>query len=145
VLGKAEVTQVHPETSWARITESWAEMQPGDRIVPFVEEPKAITEVNVGEPVSGRIAALAPYRQRVGDMDFVILNQGSKGGLVPGRRLIAFRAGREVIDPLSDASLLVPDDVIGELFVVKSSEKTSLALIMKAERDVIVGDSFRAR
>jgi len=145
VLGKAEVTQVYPETSWARITESWAEIQPGDRIVPFVEEPRSITEVNVGEPVEGKIAALAPYRQRVGDTDFVILNQGSKGGVVPGRRLVAFRAGREVADPLTDNPLLVPDDVVGELFVVKASEKTSLALITRAERDVIVGDSFRAR
>jgi hypothetical protein len=145
VLGKAEVTQVHPETSWARITESWAEIQPGDRIVPFVEEPEAITEVNVGEPVTGKIAALAPYRQRVGDMDFVILNQGSKGGVVPGRRLIAYRAGREVNDPLTSSPLMVPDDIVGELFVVKSSEKTSLALITKAERDVIVGDSFKNR
>lgn len=145
VLGKADITQVYPETSWARITESWAEIQPGDRIVPFVEEPKAISEVNVGEPVSGKIVALAPYRQRVGDHDFVVLNQGSKGGLVPGRRLVAFRSGREVTDPLTENPLLVPDDIVGELFVVKSSEKTSLALIMRAERDMIVGDSFRNR
>jgi hypothetical protein len=145
VLGKAEVTQVYPETSWARITESWVEIQPGDRIVPFVEEPAAITEVNIGEPVSGKIVALAPYRQRVGDQDYVILNQGSKGGLVPGRRLVAFRAGREVADPLTSNPLLVPDDVVGELFVVKASEKTSLALITRVERDMIVGDSFRAR
>jgi len=145
VLGKAEITQLYPETSWARITESWAEIQPGDRVVPFVEEPRSITEVNVGEPVRGKIVALAPYRQRVGDHDFVVLNQGSKGGLVPGRRLVAFRAGREVLDPLTANPLLVPDDIVGELFVVKSSEKTSLALVTKADRDVIVGDSFRNR
>ncbi len=145
VLGKAEITQLYPETSWARITESYAEIQPGDRVVPFIEEPDAITEVNVGEPVTGKIVALAPYRQRVGDHDFVILNRGSKGGVVPGRRLVAFRAGREVLDPLTENPLLVPDDIVGELFVVKSSEKTSLALITKAERDVIVGDSFRNR
>jgi hypothetical protein len=143
VLGKAEITQIQPETSWVRITESWAEIQPGDRVIPFVEEPDAITEVMSGQSVKGEIVALEPYRQRVGDTDFVILDQGTKGGVVPGRRLTAYRAGREVRDPLSHEMLLVPDDVIGELFVVKASEKTSLALVTRADRDLIVGDNFR--
>jgi hypothetical protein len=38
---------------------------------------------------------------------------------------------------------MVPDDVIGDLFVVKSGDTTSVALVMRAQRDVIVGDSFR--
>ena len=38
---------------------------------------------------------------------------------------------------------MVPDDVIGDLFVVKAGEGTSLALVMKSERDLHVGDSFR--
>ena len=67
VLGKAEITQLYPETSWARIIESWAEIQPGDRVVPFTEEPRSITEVRSGEDVKGQIVALQPYRQRIGD------------------------------------------------------------------------------
>jgi len=143
VLGKAEITQLLPETSWARITESWAEMQPGDRITPFVEEPAAITEVRVGQPVHGEIVAFEPYRQRVGDRDFVILDQGMKGGVVPGRRLTVFRAGRPVRDPLSSNMMMVPDDIVGELFVVKASEKTSLALVTRSARELVIGDSFR--
>jgi hypothetical protein len=38
---------------------------------------------------------------------------------------------------------MVPDDVIGDLFVVKAGDTTSVALVMKAERDIHVGDSFR--
>ena len=143
ILGKAEITQLLPETSWVRVTESWAEMQPGDRVTPFVEEPTAITEVRVGQPVKGEIVALEPYRLRGGDSDFVVLDQGTKGGVVPGRRLTVFRAGREVRDPLTSNLLMVPDDLVGELFVVKSSEKTSLALITRSDRELIIGDSFR--
>jgi hypothetical protein len=143
ILGKAEITQLLPETSWVRITESWAEMQPGDRVMPFVEEPAAISEVRVGEPVKGEIVAFEPYRQRVGDRDFVILDQGTRSGVVPGRRLVVYRAGRPVRDPLSSTLMMVPDDVVGEVFVVKSSEKTSLALVTQAGRELIVGDSFR--
>jgi LysM domain len=143
VLGKAEITQLLPETSWVRITESWAEIQPGDRVVPFVEEPDAITEVRVGQPVRGEIVAFEPYRLRVGDRDFVVLDQGTQNGVVPGRRLQVFRAGRPVRDPLSSQMMMVPDDVVGEVFVVKASEKTSLALVTRSERELIVGDSFR--
>lgn len=143
VLGKAEITQLLPETSWVRITHSWAEMQPGDRVMPFVEEPAAITEVRIGQPVRGEIVAFEPYRQRVGDRDFVVLDQGTREGVVPGRRLVVFRAGRPVRDPLTSNMMMVPDDIVGEVFVVKSGEKTSLALVTRSERELIVGDSFR--
>ncbi len=143
VLGKAEITQLLPETSWVRITQSWAEMQPGDRVMPFVEEPEAVTEVRTGQPVRGEIVAFEPYRQRVGDRDFVVLDQGTRSGVVPGRRLMVFRAGRQVRDPLSSNMLMVPDDVVGEVFVVKAGERTSLALVTRSERELVIGDSFR--
>jgi hypothetical protein len=143
VLGKAEITQLMPETAWVRITESWAEMQPGDRVMPFVEEPDAITEVRVGQAVRGEIVAFEPYRLRVGDRDFVVLDQGTRSGVVPGRRLTVFRAGRPARDPLTSQMMMVPDDIVGELFVVKSSEKTSLALVTRSDRELVVGDSFR--
>jgi hypothetical protein len=143
VLGKAEITQLYPETSWAKIITSYAEMQPGDRVLPFVEEPAAITEVRSGEQVQGQIVAFQPYRQRTGAGDFVIIDAGTKQGMVPGRRLVAYRPAREVRDPLTRELLMVPDDVIGDLFVVKAGDVTSLALVMKSERDLHVGDSFR--
>ncbi|HTO70262.1 MAG TPA: LysM peptidoglycan-binding domain-containing protein [Myxococcota bacterium] len=144
VLGKAEITQLYPETSWARIITSYAEIQPGDRVLPFVEEPTAIVEVRSGQDVRGQIVAFEPYRQRTGAGDFVVLDAGTKQGMVPGRRLQAFRPAKEVRDPLTQEMLVVPDDVLGEMFVVKSGEITSLALVMKSERDLHVGDSFRS-
>ena len=144
VLGKAEITQLLPETSWVRITESWAEIQPGDRVIAVRRGAGRDHRGARRQAVKGEIVALEPYRLRVGDRDFVILDQGTSSGVVPGRRLVAYRAGREVRDPLtSQDKLLVPDDVVGELFVVKSSEKTSLALVTRSDRDLIVGDNFR--
>ena len=37
------------------------------------------------------------------------------------------------------------DDVVGEVFVVKSNEKTALALVTRSDRELVVGDSFRNR
>ena len=46
-------------------------------------------------------------------------------------------------DPLTHNPLMVPDDVVGEVFVVKSGETTSVALVTRSERDLVVGDRFR--
>ena len=39
----------------------------------------------------------------------------------------------------------MPDDVIGGAFVVKVSEKTSLALVTRARAEVLIGDRFRSK
>ena len=55
-----------------------------------------------------------------------------------------FRAGKEVVDPVTLGRVLVPDDVIGHMFVLRASERTSVALVQTANRPVRVGDHFRA-
>ena len=54
----------------------------------------------------------------------MIIDAGTKQGMVPGRRLQAYRPAKEVRDPLTHNTLMVPDDVIGDLFVVKAGEST---------------------
>lgn len=75
----------------------------------------------------------------------VILDRGTRDGVTSGRRFDLFRPGREARDPATLTKVLVPDDVIGGLFVMRASEKTSLALITRSRTDVIIGDHFRSR
>jgi hypothetical protein len=115
-----------PAIAWRRIPKSRA------------RSPSAL-----GRGREGPDRVLQPYRQRIGDADFVIIDAGTKQGMVPGRRLQAYRPAMEVRDPLTHNPLMVPDDVIGDLFVVKAGESTSVALVTRAQRDLHVGDSFR--
>ena len=61
-----------------------------------------------------------------------------------GNELELFRAGKEVLDPVTGAEVLVPDDILGNMFVLKVGPRTSLALIRKSRRDIQVGDHFRS-
>ena len=145
VLGHAEVTEIHPGSSYVRITMSYSEIEPGDRVMPYVEQPTEFVEVHSEERVEGRVLAYQPYRLRASSGDMVILDRGLREGITPGRRFELYRASQEVRDPATLERVIVPDDVIGGAFVVKVSEKTSLALVTRARTDVLVGDRFRSQ
>ncbi|MCP4004568.1 MAG: LysM peptidoglycan-binding domain-containing protein [bacterium] len=145
VLGRAEVTEIHPEASFVKIVTSYGEVQPGDRVVPFVEDETRIREIRDTGLVEGQIVAYQPYRLRSGGGDLVVLDGGMNQGVKPGRRFEIFRQGKEVRDPLTLTKVLVPDDVIGEAFVLKSSDKTSLALVTRADTDLLIGDHYRTK
>ncbi len=145
VLGHAEVTEIHPGSSYVRITMSYSEIEPGDRVMPYVEQPTEFVEVHSEERVEGRVLAYQPYRLRASSGDMVILDRGLREGITPGRRFELYRASQEARDPATLERVIVPDDVIGGAFVVKVSEKTSLALVTRARTDVLVGDRFRSQ
>ncbi len=144
ILGRAEITEIHPQASFVRIVASYAEIEPGDRVMPYAEQPAEFVEVHSEERVEGRVLAYQPYRLRAGGGDMVVLDRGTREGITPGRRFELFRAARDARDPLTLEEVLVPDDVIGGAFVVKVSEKTSLALVTRARTDVLIGDRFRS-
>ncbi len=64
VLGTAEVTQVHPESSFVRIMSAYGEIEPGDRMIPFEEEAE-IFPVRPTELAYNGIV-VAKYRGRPG-------------------------------------------------------------------------------
>ena len=52
---------------------------------------------------------------------------------------------RDARDPQTFEKVLVPDDVIGGAFVLKVSEKTSLALVTRSRTEILIGDRFRSK
>ena len=74
----------------------------------------------------------------------VLIDRGSFDGVIVGNELEIFRAGREVLDPVSGAPVLVPDDVLGKMFVLKVGPNTSLALIRFSKMEIKIGDHYRS-
>jgi ATP-binding cassette subfamily B multidrug efflux pump len=69
------------------------------------------------------VIAIAHRLSTIAAMDrLVILDRGADDGLASGHELVVFRAGQLVRDPLSDARVLEPDDILGRLFVLKNGE-----------------------
>jgi hypothetical protein len=144
ILGKAEVVEVHPESSFVKIVAAYAEIEPGDRLIPYMEPPTEFTARRPESKVAGEIIAQMQYRQYSGDGDLVIIDRGTQHGVNSGVELEVYRAGKEVVDPVTLGRVLVPDDVIGQMFVLRASDETSVALMQTANRPVRVGDHFRA-
>jgi hypothetical protein len=143
ILGKAEVVEVHPESSFVRITAAYAEIEPGDRLIPYSEPPSEFAVSRVDGRVNGEIIAQMQYRQYTGEGDLVIIDRGTKHGVNSGAEFQVYRAGKEVTDPVTLGRVLVPDDVIGQMFVLRASDRTSVALVQTANREIRVGDHFR--
>lgn len=143
-LGTAEVTEIHPESSFVRVLNAYGEIEPGDRLLPFEEEAYRFPVTPTELAFSGMIVAKQPYRLYVGEGDLVVIDRGHFDGVAVGNELEIFRSGREVMDPVSAAPVLVPDDIMGRMLVLKVGPRTSLALIRTTRLEIRVGDHFRS-
>jgi hypothetical protein len=142
-LGHVEVTEIHPESSYVKVVDSYSEIEPGDRVMPYEETPTKFVEQRLEIKLKGTIVAHQHYRIYSAWNDFVVLDRGSTHGVELGNRFGIYREGKEVREPLTASRVLVPDDVIGQLFVVKVTPKSSLALITRSHRKIREGDRFR--
>jgi len=143
-LGTAEVTEIHTESSYARIVSAYSEIQPGDRLVPYVEEQQEFETIYDDRRREGVIVAMQVNRQYALNGDLIVLDHGSDAGLVIGHEFQVYRAGKTVRDPVSTAKTLVPDDIIGEIVVLKTGATASLALLTRANRPIRIGDRYRS-
>jgi hypothetical protein len=143
-LGTAEITEIHPESSYVKVLASYGEIEPGDRLLPFEELPTQFAVTPTELAYNGMIVAKQPYRLYAGESDLVLIDRGSFDGVTVGNELEIYRSGREVNDPVSNSKTLVPDDILGKMFVLKVGPNTSMALIRNSKMEIRVGDHFRS-
>jgi hypothetical protein len=143
-LGTAEITEIHPESSFVKVLSSYSEIEPGDRLIPYEAEQEEFPVSPTELAYKGMVVAKQPYRLWAGEGDVVLIDRGSFDGVTVGNELEVFRAGREVLDPVSGSHVLVPDDIVGKMFVLKVGPNTSLALIRFSKMEIQVGDHYRS-
>jgi hypothetical protein len=132
------------------ITTAKQEISTGDRLV-AVTAPvlNHYAPHAPGKPVRGRIISIVgglPTSEG-GRNQIVSLNRGARDGLELGHVLGIFRAGMRVPDPASTLSrdraptFQLPDERYGLLFVFRTFESVSYALILESSRPVTPGDA----
>ena len=79
-----------------------------------------------------------------GQNQIVSINKGARDGIERGHVLALWRAGAVMQDKTSDdkATLALPDEPNGHLFVFRVFDRVSYALILKALDPVKAGDHF---
>jgi LysM domain len=128
-----------------RITNSRLEAAVGDRLSPVPQqELVAYVPHAPGSPVEGRIVALYGDGLRAGQNQVVSINKGRRDGIERGHVLALWRAGADAIDktgPKREAMRL-PDEKHGTLFVFRTFDRVSYALILSVQEPVRAGDRF---
>jgi hypothetical protein len=143
VLGWARVTEPGPETSVAKIEQSYAEMRRGDRVLP---RPRIDPEIEVRParaPVEGFIVFTPELRTQMASADVVYLDRGALDGLEVGNPLEVYRPGRPVNDVERESQVETPDWVIARLLVVAAREDSAVALVTHSTKELERGDLFR--
>ncbi len=101
---------------------------------------RAQTALSVTEQdISGLIIAMQEDRVSVSAGDTVILDQGRVRGVAVGDRYAIFQDSRTSVHPYTGRLIRMPQEVIGEVAVVRVYEQTSAAQIVRSTREVNVG------
>ena len=122
------------------------EMGVGDRLAP-ASRPEIISYVPhaPAKPIEGQIAAMYGGVKETGRNSIVTLNRGTRDGLEVGHVLALYRKGveREIRDGDEKEVHTLPNERYGLVFVFRTFERISYALVMSVTRPVTVADIVR--
>jgi len=126
------------------------EVGKGDRLVAAV--PLTLNNYAPHAPaasIKGRIIATRGGLRETGPQNVVILNKGTSDGLEPGHVLALLRLGRTNVERTPSRNWYgadtveatkLPDERYGLVFVFRTFDRVSYALVMSASRTVLIGD-----
>ena len=143
VLASNGAGMVVPDTF--RITSTRLEAGVGDRLSPVPQqELVAYVPHAPAAPVDGRIVSLYGDGLRAGQNQVVAINKGSLDGMERGHVLALWRAGVDASDTTGErkVAMRLPDERHGALFVFRTFERVSYALILNVQEPVRTGDRF---
>lgn len=130
------------------IDKSISEIMLGDRLMPKPEEQFTLNYFPrpPEESIKGNIIYVLDGVNQIGKYNVVVLDKGSKDGLLPGHELDIYKRGRIARDSYSvirNDQVKLPDEIAGTLMVFRPFERVSYALVMKASQAVHVFDKVQ--
>jgi nucleoid-associated protein YgaU len=148
-LGNANMRALDDDVATLSVTRSTGDVRIGDKILPTEErviEPTFFPSPP-SEDIKGQIISVERGVTQVGMLDVIAINRGKRDNLEPGNVLAIYRRGEVVKDRFIDDKkkrvVTLPDERAGLMMVFQSFDKMSLALVLKADRGIKVGDYVR--
>ena len=117
----------------------------GDRLAPEpARDLSAYAPHAPDKPIDGRIVSVYGEGVNAGQNHIVAINKGSRDGIARGHVLALWRAGSAATDRTGavPTALQLPDERHGQLFVFRTFERVSYALILSVKEPVRAGDRF---
>jgi hypothetical protein len=131
------------------ITKSASELIMGDRLMPTDEESLMLDFFPrpPARAVSGSIIGVLGGVNQVGRYNVVVINKGTRDGMLAGHELSVYHQGnlvRDTFSSLKNDEIRLPDEIAGTLMVFRPFEKVSYALIMNATLPIHVLDKVKS-
>ena len=130
------------------ITKSNSEIRKGDRVMPKTEE-----EVTLNyfprppeKSINGSIISVLGGVSQIGLYNVVVIDKGTKDGILAGHELAIYQNGKSINDQYSaikNDSVKLPDENAGTLMVFRPFERVSYALVMKATQAIHILDKVQ--
>ena len=149
--GQAAVAGADPAVKAAivpdtfHITSTRLEAAIGDRLSPLPQQDLVsyVPHAPAGV-VEGRIVGVYGDGLRAGQNQVVSINRGSRDGIERGHVLALWRAGRDAVDTTGarKVDIRLPDERHGLLFVFRTFDRVSYALILNVQEPVQAGDRY---
>ena len=128
-----------------RITSTRLEAGVGDRLSPVPQQELVayVPHAPTG-PIEGRIVSIYGEGVNAGQNQVVAINRGRRDGIERGHVLALWHAGREAVDTTDgkNIAMRLPDERHGLLFVFRTFDRVSYALILTVQQPVSAGDRF---
>ena len=168
IYGTIRVNQWDPETRVARgeITEAIDVIERGVKVGPVGRRFDVVAVKPAQADVIARVLASIYPHVYVAQNQVVFLDKGSEDGLEPGNRMKVVRRGDQwrrglknaprtararirldspelvpsEITPIKGDDADFPDEVIGEVRILRTEKYSSVALVMESNRELLAGD-----
>lgn len=131
------------------LNESSREAHPGDRLISQqVTYPANFIPSAPSKPIQGSIMAVVDGITQVGQYQVIVINRGTRDGLVLGNVLSVWQKGQKVPDRVSSGvfphKVKLPDEPAGTSMVFRTYDRVSYALIMEATSEIHVLDTVKS-
>ncbi len=141
-LGLLEVSDVHDRTARARVIYSCEAMTVGDRVARIAPAP--FPEDKIAQPATRRVEGLIVDSPRslqfLALQNLVYLDVGADQGIAPGDVFAVYRPELPRVNPGTGELVPIPPDRLGEVVVIRVTDRTATAVISASAREIRAGD-----
>jgi len=143
--GLLQVTEIQERSIRAKVIYGCEDMTAGDTLLRYQETEIPALGAAVPTTVSadGMIVHTDLDRVSVGELHIVYIDLGLKAGIVPGDVFSVHRETGLAADPRAWGTIRLSPTLRGGLAVVRVTERTATARVLRSDLDLRVGDQIR--
>jgi len=144
-MGVIKITSLQDGVYRGTVVKAFEEISRGDRLKPARDTNMHIVPNYADHPLAGRLLYIRNDGREAAQNQVVGINLGLHEGVKDGMKMSIFKAGRLIQDKVSGGQVLLPQERIGALLVLKALPTgASMALITESTAPINIGDAVHS-